>query len=589
MKAFFRTLLAVIVGIILCNLLVLFILTGAMAGFVPQDDPIREHSVLSIDLSTRMADRVQGKPSSWIDYASGTFRKPLPLYGVLEAIRYAADDDNIAGIVIKADGLGMGIAMAEELRGELQAFKESGKFIYAYATEYGQATYYVASVADSVFVHPAGGMDWHGLSSQVLYYGKAFARFGIEPQIIRHGKFKSAVEPYMSSEMSPANREQLGKFLGSMWGQLSQAVAVSRGLSLNELNRLANEKMLLLPEEAVEARLVDQACYWDELDARLASRARSPEGKEARLVSLARYVEHAQVHQDIDLSAPKLAVLYAEGTIEDSDETDGKIGGDGYAKIISKLRRDSSIRAVVLRINSPGGSALASESMWRELVRLKAEKPLVVSMGDYAASGGYYIAAPADRIVSDNLTLTGSIGVFGLFITYGKLLREQIGIQPQVVRTHAHSDMGSAYRPLDEVERAAIQNTIESVYGTFISHVAQGRKLAVSEVDSVGQGRIWAGVDAMDIGLVDEMGGLRRAIDVAAQLAELSEYRVSSYPKRDISTMDKLVESILEEPTKAVMRALGPLGEMASWQRELEKLTKRQGVRAQMLYEVEIK
>jgi len=435
-----------------------------------------------------------------------------------------------------------------------------------------------------------GEMMWFGLASQNFYLKDALAKWGIEPQIIRHGKYKSAVEPFMENEMSMANHEQTMTYLTSMWNYTTNAVATARQISVEELNMFAEGRVAFLPKQALEAELVDGIYYADQMDSMLLAKTGRKADEKLRTVSLHDYSQYVQQQQSLDLSAEKIALVYAMGEINDGDEDDSAIGGDAYAEIFSQLRKDSTIKAVVLRVNSPGGSAFASEVMWRELTRLREKKPLIVSMGTYAASGGYYISAPADYIVASPLTLTGSIGVFGMYMTYGKLLREKLSVYPRVVKTHSHSDMGSVMRPLDAFERELMQQSVENTYSIFLSRVAEGRKKTSEAVDSIGQGRVWSGLDAQRLGLVDELGGLDRAIAVAAERANIADnYRLSVYPKQELSFFNGMVNSFLTSKAQLAKQIFGISDPEQEFVENIERLLKKRGIRAEMPYMIEIR
>ena len=560
MKRFFSTLLAVLVGLLLFNLFIFMCFVSLIGAALveTQEQSLQEHSILKIDLSEHISDRIPADPSDWVDFTSGDFaiKKPLTLRAATEAIHHAADDPSIEGILLQGSQLGMGLANADEIREAILAFKESGKFIYAYEDSYGQLPYFVASVADSIFLNPLGEVEWRGLASGALYMKRAFEKFGIEPQVVRHGKYKSAVEPFLDDQMSPANREQTLQYLGSLWNYITEKVAESRALTPETLEQIANQKILVMAKEAQEANLIDATLYRDQMDSLLVNAAGSPQNKAPRLIELREYAKIARRDAPLNLDADAIAILYAEGTIVDGDETSKEIGGNGYAEIISKLRKDSTIKAVVLRVNSPGGSALASEIMWRELERLRQTKPLIVSMG-----------------------------VFGLFFTYGKLAKDMLGLTPQVVRTNAHSDMGSNFRPLDEQERATITASIEHTYSVFVDHVASGRNKSAAAVDSIGQGRVWSGIDAKNIALVDEFGGLDRAIEVAAERAGLDNYRLKSYPK----IQDEGLAKFLDMFAQASVRMLGIKTSSVEQQllhldREVREILGQQGIMARMPY-----
>lgn len=592
MKSFFRTVLAVVVGILLVQLFSLFLIfsmIGVMGALESVED-IKAHTVLTVDLTKTITDKEVNDPLSNLNFRSLKLPEQNTLYAALRAIEYAKSDDKIEGILIRADGLQMSISTAQEIRDAIADFRSSGKFVYAYGSGYGQFPYYVASVADSVFIHPMGEMMWFGLASQNFYLKDALAKWGIEPQIIRHGKYKSAVEPFMENEMSMANHEQTMTYLTSMWNYTTNAVATARQISVEELNMFAEGRVAFLPKQALEAELVDGIYYADQMDSMLLAKTGRKADEKLRTVSLHDYSQYVQQQQSLDLSAEKIALVYAMGEINDGDEDDSAIGGDAYAEIFSQLRKDSTIKAVVLRVNSPGGSAFASEVMWRELTRLREKKPLIVSMGTYAASGGYYISAPADYIVASPLTLTGSIGVFGMYMTYGKLLREKLSVYPRVVKTHSHSDMGSVMRPLDAFERELMQQSVENTYSIFLSRVAEGRKKTSEAVDSIGQGRVWSGLDAQRLGLVDELGGLDRAIAVAAERVNIADnYRLSVYPKQELSFFNGMVNSFLTSKAQLAKQIFGISDPEQEFVENIERLLKKRGIRAEMPYMIEIR
>lgn len=592
MKSFLKTVLAVVVGILLVQLLSLFLLfsTIGVMGALESVEGVESHSVLTVDLTENISDKEVSDPFSRLNFRKFKLPKQNTLYDALRAIEYAKTDSKIDGLLIKADALQMSLNTAQEIRDAITDFRSSGKFVYAYASGYSQFPYYVASVADSVFIHPMGEIMWYGLASQNFYLKDALAKWGIEPQIIRHGKYKSAVEPFMENEMSTANHEQTMTYLSSMWNYVVNAVSEARRISPEELNIFAEGRVTFFPEQAVEAELVDGIYYADQLDSMLLAKTGRKENEKLRTVSLGDYSRYVQEQNELNLKAEKIALVYAMGEINDGDEDDTAIGGDAYAELFAKLAKDSTIKAVVLRVNSPGGSAFASEVMWRELTRLRAKKPLIVSMGTYAASGGYYIASPADYIVSSPLTLTGSIGVFGMYMTYGKLLREKLAVYPRVVKTHSHADIGSTMRPLDDFERELMQASVENTYSIFLNRVAEGRKTTSEAVDSIGQGRVWSGVDALRLGLVDELGGLDRAIAVAAERAGIIDnYRLMVYPKQELTFFDGMLNNMLTAKAQLAKEIFGISEPEQEFVDNIERLLKKRGIRAEMPYMIEIR
>lgn len=594
MKAFWKTVLAVIVGLLLMQFF-FFFLFSTIVGMISlamggkEDIVVKDNSILVVDLSDPISDKDLHDPFERFDWRKMELKTQNNLYNALKAIEYAKDDPQIEGILIRSSGLAMSRTEAQELRDALKDFRSCGKFIYAYAENFGQFSYYVASVADSVFMHPMGTLEWQGMSAQNFYLKDALAKWGIEPQIIRHGKYKSAVEPFMENQMSEANRIQTMTYLGSIWNYVVNGVSEERRMSTEELNIIADTKIALLAKEAKERELIDQLYYIDQLDSVLCVKTGKELDKEYNSISLSKYAEYVNKNRSVDFTAEKIALVYAVGEINDGDEDDKAIGGDAYAKIFSDIRKDSTIKAVVLRVNSPGGSAFASEVMWRELERLRAKKPIIVSMGTYAASGGYYISAPADCVVSNPLTLTGSIGVFGMFMTYGKLLQDKLAVHPELVKTNAHADFVSPFRPLDPTERDLMQRSVEETYSTFLSRVSMGRKLTTDAVDSIGQGRVWSGIDALQIGLVDELGGLNRAIELAAERAGIVDnYRISTYPKYEDDFFGQFMSGMFDAKLLA-KKFLGITESELDLAETVQKLMKKQGIRAEMPYTVEIR
>lgn len=594
MKAFWKTVLAVIVGLLLVQFF-FFFLFSTIVGMISlamggkEDVVVKDNSILVVDLSDPISDKDLHDPFERFDWRKMELKTQNNLYNALKAIEYAKDDPQIEGILIRSSGLAMSRTEAQEIRDALKDFRSCGKFIYAYAENFGQFSYYVASVADSVFMHPMGMLEWQGMSAQNFYLKDALAKWGIEPQIIRHGKYKSAVEPFMENQMSEANRIQTMTYLGSIWNYVVNGVSEERRMSTEELNIIADTKIALLAKEAKERELIDQLYYTDQLDSVLCVKTGKELDKEYNSISLSKYAEYVNKNRSVDFTAEKIALVYAVGEINDGDEDDKAIGGDAYAKIFSDLRKDSTIKAVVLRVNSPGGSAFASEVMWRELERLRAKKPIIVSMGTYAASGGYYISAPADCVVSNPLTLTGSIGVFGMFMTYGKLLQDKLAVHPELVKTNAHADFVSPFRPLDPTERDLMQRSVEETYSTFLSRVSMGRKLTTDAVDSIGQGRVWSGIDALQIGLVDELGGLNRAIELAAERAGIVDnYRISTYPKYEDDFFGQFMSGMFDAKLLA-KKFLGISESELDLAETVQKLMKKQGIRAEMPYTVEIR
>lgn len=588
MKQFFKYVLATIVGVVLSSIVIFLLFLGIVGAIVSSADKkevkIEPNSILYVDLKQEIVDRGSEDPFKGFDFASFQPNSPIGLNQILKAIANAKEDSNIKGILLELDAVNAGAATTEEIRNALIDFKSSGKFIYAYSDTYSQKAYYLASVADSVFLNPEGMIEWLGLRSEIMFFKKTLEKLGVEPQILRHGKFKSAVEPFMLDKMSPENREQTLTYVSSIWNQWVKGISETRGISADKLNSLANNMEIFNAKKALENKLVDGLIYKDELIATLKTKLGIEEKKDISSIELKKYFKAPEVAKR-KFSKDKIAVIYASGEIGMGEGGDDNIGSEGLSRTIRKARRDSSIKAIVFRINSPGGSALASEVIWREVDLAAKVKPVIVSMGDVAASGGYYIAAPATTIMANPTTITGSIGVFGLFFNLQKALDNKLGITVDVVKTNDHADFFSVFRPMTAEEKAVGQMFIEQTYQTFIGHVSAGRGIPVEQVDAIGQGRVWSGVNAKDIKLVDEFGGLTDAIKLAAEKAGLENYRLVELPKQK-----KLFEQLMEDMSaeaKAWMLK-DELGLSFKAYNRIKSMLNNQGVQARMPYDIEV-
>ena len=588
MKQFFKYVLATIVGIVISSIVIFLMFLGIVGAIVSSADKkevkIEPNSILYVDLKQEIVDRGSEDPFKGFDFASFQPNSPIGLNQILKAIANAKEDSNIKGILLELDAVNAGAATTEEIRNALIDFKSSGKFIYAYSDTYSQKAYYLASVADSVFLNPEGMIEWLGLRSEIMFFKKTLEKLGVEPQILRHGKFKSAVEPFMLDKMSPENREQTLTYVSSIWNQWVKGISETRGISADKLNSLANNMEIFNAKKALENKLVDGLIYKDELIATLKTKLGIEEKKDISSIELKKYFKASEVAKR-KFSKDKIAVIYASGEIGMGEGGDDNIGSEGLSRTIRKARRDSSIKAIVFRINSPGGSALASEVIWREVDLAAKVKPVIVSMGDVAASGGYYIAAPATTIMANPTTITGSIGVFGLFFNLQKALDNKLGITVDVVKTNDHADFFSVFRPMTAEEKAVGQMFIEQTYQTFIGHVSAGRGIPVEQVDAIGQGRVWSGVNAKDIKLVDEFGGLTDAIKLAAEKAGLENYRLVELPKQK-----KLFEQLMEDMSaeaKAWMLK-DELGLSFKAYNRIKSMLNNQGVQARMPYDIEV-
>ncbi|MDE6070114.1 MAG: signal peptide peptidase SppA [Alistipes sp.] len=534
---FFKTFLAGVLAFLVGSFLSVFfwiLMLGMIAGMAASiggggNVNVRPGSILKIDLSEQIVDAPATDPLANFNPRTLQSTKQLSLLDALRAIDAAKDDDRIEGIYLRLNG-GSGVsgsAIIEELRAAIVDFKESGKFVVAYNETYSQGQYYLASAADSIYLQPQGGMDWMGLASNTLFYKGLFDKLDLKAEVFRPTacKYKSAVEPYILDKMSDANRLQMQQLVNSLWKTIACDVAASRDIPVATLNRIADNLSATLPEEALKQGLVDALIYEDQMDDVFASLGvETDSNDEYRYVSLGQYA--SQLPADMRFKAPQVAIVYADGGIVDGESSDGSVGGNTLAAKLAEVRDDDRVKAVVLRVNSPGGSALASDIIWREMELLKAEKPVIVSMGSYAASGGYYISCPADAIVADKMTLTGSIGVFGMFVDVHAALKNKLGITVDGVKSNASADMGMM-KPLTPAQRATIMRGVDKVYDTFTTNVAEGRNLPLDRVLEIAGGRVWTGDDALGIGLIDSYGGLTAAIAIAADKAEIADdYRV---------------------------------------------------------------
>lgn len=587
MKSFFKYLLATIVGVLLSFLLIFLIMMGIAGSMVSSADKaveVKDNSILYMDLKNEIVDRASSNPFETLDLATFEPQKNLGLNEILKAIAKAKDDPRIKGILLEFDVVNAGAATTGEIREALREFKESGKFVVSYSDTYSQKAYYLASVADSIYLNPEGMVEWLGLRSEIMFYKKALEKLDVEPQIIRHGKFKSAVEPFMSEKMSPENREQTLTYLSSIWGSWVDEISKSRNIAVAELNRLADNMEVYDGKSCMKSKLVDSLIYKDQLLEKLKAFTGIPENRNLNTVTLEKYFKVPPV-QKTAFSKNKIAVIYAQGEIGMGDGSNTAIGSEGLSKAIRQARRDSTIKAIVFRINSPGGSALASEVIWREVELAGQAKPLVVSMGDVAASGGYYIASPATTILASPTTITGSIGVFGLFFNLQKTLDKKLGINVDVVKTNAHSDFFSMFRPMTAEEKAIGQRFVEQTYQTFIGHVSQGRGIPVERVDEIGQGRVWSGANAKEIKLVDDFGGLTAAIKLAAEKANLDTYRLVELPKQK-SPFEELLKGFTTEAKAMLVK--DDLGKGYKYYNRVMQMVENQGVQARIPYDVEV-
>lgn len=585
--SFIKQVLATITGVFITGLILFFVFIFFIAVLVQSssDDmnvPAPANSVLYLSLDHAVVEKTEPNPFGDLNLPLGYSQKSLGLNDILTRIQAAKTDDNIKGIYLNPSTVATGFASLKAIRDALIDFKTSKKFIVAYSDVYSQKAYYLASVSDKIYMNPQGSIDFRGLSSNIMFMKNAFDKLGVEMQVIKVGTYKSAVEPFILNEMSAANREQVSSYLGSIYEAFLDDLSEGRKIPKDSLRHFANEYLVRNADDAVKYKFIDAKLYKDELIGELKKRLDVKEKNDVSVVSILNYGGKDAESKGTD----EVAILYAYGDIVDGEGDLSQIGGEKISRELRKLREDDKVKAVVLRVNSGGGSALASDIIWREVELTKKVKPIVVSMGDYAASGGYYIAAAADSIFAEKNTLTGSIGVFGLIPNFKGLLNNKLGVNVEEVKTGKYANlMGSPDEPLTAEERAIIQGEVNNIYGTFMDRVAKGRNLSVADVDSIGQGRVWTGEQALKIGLVDKIGNLNAAVKSAAAKGKLTSYYTKDYPAKE----DPFASIFSMSKDKVKMWFIREeLGEYQKYLLEIQKLMKNTGIQARLPYTVEI-
>jgi len=585
---FLGNVLATIVGLFIFCMIAFFgiIIIGLIAGGGEETVTVKNNSVIELDLS-----------KVTLDYAGKTNYKDFNYFeahhngvtDILNAIEAAKTDDKIEGISILNNQSQLGLAQSKAVRDKLEEFKKSGKFVYAYANSYSQKEYYINSVADQIYLNPMGEVDLKGLSAEIIYMKDLQEKTGVKMEVIRHGKYKSAVEPFLAQEMSPENREQMTVLLNSVWNTIVVDIAKSRKLSIAQLNAIANTLGARTPELALANKLVDKVAYEDEYHDMIKAKLKVDKKEKYDIVSITDYAKKAASTVEDYSKNDIIAVIYAQGEIAGGEGDVNVIGEGSIKRSLQEAREDDDVKAIVLRVNSPGGSALTSELIWREIEITKKIKPVVVSMGNYAASGGYYIAANADRIFAEPNTITGSIGVFGMLPNMNQL-GKNIGINAEQVKTHDNASGYSIFEPIDENFKGYILESIEKTYATFLQRVADGRKMTTEQVDAIAQGRVWTGVDAQKLGLVDEIGGLDTAIKYAAKLGKTNSYRTENFPEYEKSFEDLLANftgmAMFKTKEQLLKEQLGVEG--FQMLEQIKRVKSRKGIQAMMPYEIEI-
>jgi protease-4 len=588
MKNFLKYTLATITGIIIVSILFFIVMLASFSAIVSSGNKpvtISSNSILVLKAGVPIPDRGDQNPFAGLDLFNLTLSPAPGLNEILHNIEKASDDNNIKGILIENGLLSSGWATTEEIRAALKKFRETGKFVISYSDYIlTQECYYLATAANRIYINPGSMIDFKGLSSEVMFYKKALEKIGVEVQVTRHGKFKGAVEPFILDKLSDENRTQIKDYAGSLWKQVINDISNSRDIPADRLNKLADNIDGNLASKALDAKLVDKLMYRDELIDTLKSLSGINIGKELNLVSMTRYSKVPDIKSTYSVKN-KIAVVYASGTIVTGRGVDDNIGGNYYADVIRKARLDSTVKAIVLRVNSPGGSAIAADIIWRELNLAAGKKPLVISMGNYAASGGYYISAPGTKIYADPMTISGSIGVFGMIPNAGKLLEDKLGLKTEVVNTNKNSDFPSIIRPMNPYEKEMMQMSVEKIYSDFVSRVASGRKMSLASVDSIGQGRVWSGTSAMKIGLVDEMGGLKDAIHGAAKLAGIESYSIRELPVLE-DTYTRILSQLGGEIKMSILK--NELGESVKYYNIIQEVKDMSGIQARLPYFIDI-
>ena len=583
MRAFFKMVFATMTGLFFTFLLFfIFLVMIISAGSSKKEIEIKDNTIIHLTLNSPIPDRSNENPFNGASFSGLGDGPMLGLNDILDNIDKAAANPSVSGMFLDLQNIPAGIATIEEIRDALIKFKKSGKYIYAYSEAFSQPSYYLASIADKIYLHPTGLAELKGLRSEIMFFKGTLDKLGVEPQVFRHGRFKSAVEPFIQDKLSDSNREQVRTFLYSIWDHMVKGISEGRKIPQAELYKIASELLVTNAVSAKQYKLVDELKYRDEVLEELKVKSSAESIDKLPMITLSEMKDAEDLRDK--RKGDKIAVIYAEGDIVDGEGNDGQIGSIGCSKAIRKARLDEKVKAVVIRVNSPGGSALASETIWREVVLTKKIKPVIVSMGNVAASGGYYIAAPADVIVASPNTITGSIGVFGLFFN-GKGLVNKLGVTIDTVKTTPMADIMTGSRAVTARESEIIQSEIERIYDNFISRVAEGRKMSKADVDSIAQGRVWTGADAKRLKLVDEFGGLEKAIEIAAKRAKLDNYRILELPFVEDPVMKFFRKLSGEKEQDVVEKVLGP---SYKYYKQMDHLMNMNKYQTRIPYEIEV-
>jgi len=590
MKQFFKFVFASMLGFMIAGILLVGICILIIVGIIHSAEnknktEILANTILVLDFDKPIHERGSKNPFEGFNFKNFSAGQDLGLNDLLLAIKESKNDPNIKGILMDPSSLSAGMGTIEEIRNALLDFKSSGKWIISYAESYSQAGYYLASVSNQILLNPQGIIEFKGLRTEMLFFKGMLEKLEVEPEIIRHGKFKSAVEPFMYDRMSPENREQISALIHEIWAHFIQKISIERKIPEKELLQIANNMLVKNAADAVKYKMADKLAYKDEVIALLKQKTNLTNTKEKPItISLSKYMDSHSTKSGEKYTKEKIALIYASGEIGSNADDDDKIDSEKLSATIRKARQDENIKAIVLRVNSPGGSALASDVIWREVKLANQVKPVVVSMGDLAASGGYYISCGARKIFAEPTTITGSIGVFGVLFNLKNLANSKLGITIDTVKTGRFANIGSPFWPLNPAEREIIQHEVEMVYDTFITRVAQGRNINKSYVDSIGQGRVWNAVKAKKLKLVDQIGGINDAILEAAKLANIKTYRISELPEQK-EPLEKIISQLTGNEDKIMAHELG---DSYKYYERLKSMLQMKKIQARIPFELEI-
>ncbi|WP_395049970.1 signal peptide peptidase SppA [Flavobacterium sp.] len=583
---FLGNVLATIVGLFVFFMLSFFgiVILAMIFGGESEEIAVKNNSVIELNLEHIKNDYAGKYKDPWMTILADG--EKVGLSDIINAIEEAKTDDDIKGISILNDNSELGIAQYKALRDALQSFKKSGKFVMAYANSYSQKEYYLNSVANTIYINPVGDLDFKGLSAEMMFFKDFQDKTGVKMEVIRHGKYKSAVEPFLDNKMSDANREQISALLNSVWSSVIADISISRNVSVAKLNEIANGLLARTPEMAKAQKLVDVVAYEDVYHSAVKKALKVDNDEDYNKISILDYARKVATTSESFDSKDKIAIIYAQGEIMSGEGDVNTIGEGSMRRSLVEARKNKNIKAIVLRIDSPGGNALTSDLIWREIELTKKVKPVVVSMGNYAASGGYYIACNANKIFAESNTITGSIGVFGILPNFTQLATK-IGIHTEQVKTNDNAAEYSPFVPMDEKFKAVTLEGVEHIYKTFVSHVAEGRKMSFAQVDSIAQGRVWSGSQAIKIGLVDKIGGLDAALKEAASLAKIKDYKTQNFPE-----FEKDINDILENLPFAkskesfIKEELGE--ETYRLMEQIKRMQSQKGVHAMMPFQITI-